>query len=95
MPPSLKSGGTTGPLPPPPPVPPPMLLGERCTRITCLVLKNNPKFPNYVIFFYEDDIQLHVQVPPRPTATRIGLFYNQGTSSKITKQPCFNCRSLL
>ena len=24
-----------------------------------------------------------------------GLFYNQGTSSKITLQPCFNCRSLL
>ena len=24
-----------------------------------------------------------------------GLFYNQGTSSKITQQPRFNCRSLL
>ena len=24
-----------------------------------------------------------------------GLFYNHGTSSKITQQPCFNCRSLL
>ena len=28
-----------------------------------LVLKNNP---NYVIFFYEDDIQLQIQVPPPP-----------------------------
>ena len=35
---------------------------KRCTRVHCLVLKNNP---NYVTFFYKDDIQLQIQVPPR------------------------------
>ena len=32
---------------------------KRCTRVHCLVLKNNP---NYVNFFYADDIQLQIQV---------------------------------
>ena len=30
-------------------------------RVHCLVLKNNP---NYVNFFYADDIQLQIQVAP-------------------------------
>ena len=34
---------------------------KRCTCIHCLVLKNNT---NYVNFFYEDDIQLQIQVAP-------------------------------
>ena len=32
---------------------------KQCMCVHCLVLKNNP---NYVNFFYEDDIQLHIQV---------------------------------
>ena len=32
---------------------------KRCTRVHCLVLKNNP---NYI--FFEDDIQLQIQVSP-------------------------------
>ena len=38
---------------------------KRCTRVHCLVLKNNP---NYVNFFYADDIQLQIQVAPPPGA---------------------------
>ena len=41
---------------------------KRCTRVHCLVLKNNP---NYMIFFYEDDIQLQIQVAPPPRGNYI------------------------
>ena len=34
-------------------------------------------------------------LPVKSLISNYGLFYNQGTSSKITKQPCFNCRTLL
>ena len=36
---------------------------KRCTRVHCLVLKNNP---NYVNFFNQVYIQLQIQVPPPP-----------------------------
>ena len=39
---------------------------NRCTRVHCLVLKNDP---NYVNFFYADDIQLKIQVAPRANIT--------------------------
>ena len=35
-----------------------------CTHVHCLVLKNNPNDVIFFIFFYEDDIQLQIQVPP-------------------------------
>ena len=38
---------------------------KRCTRVHCLVLKNDP---NYVTF-YEDDIQLQIKVPPLRAVT--------------------------
>ena len=44
---------------------------KRCTRVHCLVLKNNP---NYVIFFYEDEIQLQIQVAPRIVPTELWCF---------------------
>ena len=47
----------------------------RGTRVHCLVLKNNP---NYVNFFYEDDIQLQIQVLPPPA------FYDRNFLSHIT-----------
>ena len=44
---------------------------KQCTRVHCLVLKNNPNY----IFFFEDDIQLQIQVPL------------QGHASRVTKRP--------
>ena len=38
---------------------------EQCTHIHCLVLKkNNTNYVNF--FFYEDDIQHQIQMPPPP-----------------------------
>ena len=45
---------------------------KRCMHIHCLVLKNNP---NYVIFFYKDDIQLQIQVPPPLMKTWVMLCF--------------------
>ena len=39
---------------------------KRCTRVHHLVLKNDP---NYVNFFYVDDIHLEIQVAPRACIT--------------------------
>ena len=44
---------------------------KRCMRVHYLVLKNNP---NYVIFFYEDDIQPQIQVPP-PQAKLLTIYF--------------------
>ena len=40
---------------------------KRCTRVHCLVLKNNPNY----FFFGGDDIQPKIQVPP-PQGTQVG-----------------------
>ena len=37
---------------------------KRCTRVHCLVLKNNPNYVFFFFFFNEDYIQLQIQVPP-------------------------------
>ena len=58
---------TQNALPPPPPNFARFCTPKRCTRVHCLVLKNNP---NYVNFFYENDIQL--QVAPGLT-THLGI----------------------
>ena len=63
---------------------------KQCTRVHCLVLKNNP---NYVNFFYEDDIQLQIQVPPQG-----GLYQGLRQDSKVwvckvKKTGCINVKS--
>ena len=41
---------------------------KRCTRVHCLVLKNNP---NYIFWYHFYDIQLQIQVPPHGHASRV------------------------
>ena len=38
---------------------------KQYTHVHCLVLKNNPNYVNFFFFFYRDDIQFEIQVPPR------------------------------
>ena len=44
---------------------------KRCTHVHCLVLENNPNYVN--IFFYDDDIQLQIQVAPGGTDVRLEI----------------------
>ena len=60
---------------------------KRCTRVHCLVPKNNP---NYVIFFSEDDIQLQIQVPPPPGFVVTPGLGCHSTHEHVCLWDCFN-----